>query len=134
MANAIASQTIVDGAHALVVKVTIVGDGSGEETDTVILDASAYTPATTNYSLWKIWYCLNGFSAFLEWDATANVHLISLALDHPHYTDYECFGGIPNDGAAGRTGDILITTAGLGAGDSGHIIFFMKKREVPKIR
>lgn len=140
MANTITTQVIINGPRDVVIKVNILGDGSGEETDTIIFDASAYAPIADENKLMKIEYALNGFSAYLEWDATADVPLISLVGDHPYFMPYDfCessmgVAGIPNNAGAGRTGDILITTSGLGAGDNGHIILYVAKRNPPFIR
>ena len=130
MANTIATQTIVDGSKCLVVKIDILGDGSGEETDTVLIDASSFTPAFTNNRLCGIYGALNGFTARLFWDADTNVPMLTL----PDY-DFELtceqslkWGGIPNNAGTGKTGDILITTNGLGNGDSGTIIFSLRKK------
>lgn len=138
MANAITTQVINDGQRNVVIKVTIVGDGSGEETKTVLFDASAYTPATTNNNLRRITYLLNGFDAVLYWDATTDVVLMPLDQDLQEDVDFTGentrYGGIPNNGGAGRTGDILITTTGLGSGDVGYIVLHLNKKDVPKIR
>lgn len=139
MPNTITRQTLVDGDRALIVKVNILGDGSGEETDTVLIDASTYSPAATENKLRKIEYCLNGFTATLEWDGATDAPLISLASDHPYFVQYDFCedslqsGGIVNN-ATTPTGDVLITTAGLGAGDNGHIILYLAKRNPPHIR
>jgi hypothetical protein len=135
MANTITTQVIVDGSRNTIIKVFIIGDGSGEETNTVVFDASAYKTASTSNKLRKTCYNLNGFEAVLNWDATANVPLITLGQGHQEQIDFFRYGGgLPNNGGAGRTGDILMTTTGLGAGDEGYIIFYINQREVPKER
>jgi hypothetical protein len=91
MANAIASQTIEDGERNTVVKWTIVGDGSGEETKTVIFDASTYHTASTDNKLWKIYWATSGASAILYWDATTDVPLLTLPADHPYHFHFEDF-------------------------------------------
>lgn len=129
MANTITKQTILDGTKNLVIKINITGDGTGEETDLVLIDASTYSPAFTGGSLIGIHSTLVGFTAKLKWDATANVECISIP-------DYEYnlngsqigwFGGLPNNAGAGKTGDMLITTIGLGAADHGTIVLELEK-------
>ena len=134
MANTIATQVLVDGPTTTIVKVTILGDSSGEETNTVIFDASAYTPAATLTRLKKIIYTTVGAAAVLSWDATANVTLMGLPAD---VSDTLCFyddSGLPNNGGAGRTGDILITTSGLGSGDLITMVLYVEKLNPPVIR
>ena len=45
MANTITRQTVLNGARNVVIKLSIVGDGSGEETATSAFDASAFGTA-----------------------------------------------------------------------------------------
>lgn len=129
MTNTVTKQTIIDGDRNLVVKVHIMGDGSGEETLLAIIDASTYSPAFTSASLLGIHGSLGGFSAMLFWDATANIPLLNIPDYEYNLNGHQIgwFGGIPNDSGAGKTGDILMTTAGLGAGDHGTIIFEIQK-------
>lgn len=128
MPNAITSQTLVDGPRNTIVKITIVGDGSGEETNTVLFDASSYGYGSTNNKLMRIQYLLNGFDAVLYWDATANVVIKPLDQDIEEDSDFSDAGGIINNGGTGRTGDILISTNGLGSGDEGYIVLYIKQR------
>lgn len=131
MANSITKQTIVDGSKWLIVKIHIEGDGSGEETNTVLIDASTYTPAFTNESLQVIHAMLSGFTCDLLWDATANVPITNIADYEAHFSETESQAvgnGFPNNAGAGKTGDILITTSGLGAGDHGTMVLKIKKK------
>jgi hypothetical protein len=138
MANTISTQIILDGRYQTVTKVTIEGDGSGEETNTVIWDASGYTPVPVNNKLRKIIYLLNGFSGTLYWDATANVMLTELDDSLQEEVDYTWgdarYSGIPNNAGTGKTNDILITTVGLGAGDKGYIILYVDKSDIDNPR
>jgi hypothetical protein len=128
MPNVITSRTILDGSRKTIVKINITGDGSGEESLTKIYDASAFTAADVNNALEAIEYCLNGFSASLFWDATTDLSLISLAADHPGEEDFREIGSLNNSSGTGKTGDILMTTVGLGAGDTGFIILHIKQK------
>jgi len=130
MAHALTTQKITDGRRNTVIKVNIKGDGvTGELANEVLFDASAYFTACTDNKLVEIKYTLNGFSAELFWDATANVPLISLAKDHPAYENYRDVGGIVNNSGAGKTGDILISTTGLAASTKdGYIELYIIER------
>jgi hypothetical protein len=134
----VSTQVILDGQHTTVIKVTIKGDAGGELTNAVIFDASAYTPATTNNRLRGIKYLFNGFSGTLFWDATTPVILIELddsLQEEIDFTDVDGrYGGIPNNGGVGRTGDILLSTTGLDNGEIGYLILYVTKKDVPKIR
>ena len=133
MANTITKQTLSDGDRNLVVKITIEGDGTGDETDVELIDISTYTSSSTdkpidNVSVNRISGNLTGFSIKLSWDATSNVMLASFdtsEFDSDYFSD---FGGLVNPKASGYTGDILFTTTGLGAGDNGFLILEMVKK------
>ncbi len=135
MAHAVIVQTILDGRKNTIIKVTIKGDGaSGELSNAVLFDASAYKTASLYNKIMQIEYQLNSFSAELLWDATSKVAALSLAKDHPHKIDFENIGGLVNNAGSGRTGDLLITTTGLSAKTyDGYIVLYMKERKVPYI-
>lgn len=136
MAHTITTQVLEDGNRNTCIKVNIKGDGaSGELAKAIIFDASAYKTGSTDNKLMSIDFCLNGFSVELFWDATVDVPLISMDKDISESMAYSHCGGLINNGVAGRTGDILITTTGLAAttGD-GYIVFHIKERSVPQIR
>jgi hypothetical protein len=128
MVNSITRQTILDGSKWLIVKIHIEGDGSGEETATVLVDASTYNPAFVNESLEILHANLSGFTMDLLWDATANVPITNVPDYEVHITPDELGVGLPNNAGAGKTGDILFTTIGLGANDHGTITLKIKKK------
>lgn len=128
MANTITEQTIVDGDRVTVIKYYIDADTAAEYTDEVLYDASASASAFTNNALRSIIYQLDGFSAKLSWDATTNVDIMTLDQDLQEEVNFAEFGGIVNNAGTGRTGDILLTTTGLGVGDKGYIILHLHQR------
>lgn len=130
MAHTITTQVILNGRKLTVVKFNIKGDGvSGELTNAVLFDASAYLTQSTENKIMEVKYNLIDFSAELIWDATANVPAISLGRNHPGYDEYWTTGGIVNNAGTGRTGDILITTTGLAAtARAGYIHLFIFQR------
>jgi hypothetical protein len=129
MANSITKQTLHDGRKNLIVKIDILGDGSGEESATTLIDASSYNPAFTDCTLVRYHANLVGFTARLLWDATTDVPLCSIPDYEGHLAHDEsyAYNGIPNNAGTGKTGDINITTYGLGANDHGTIILELRK-------
>lgn len=128
MANTITSQVFVDGSRNTVIKWHVSGDGTGDETATAVVDASALTPVPTQLKVMEVEAALVGCSAVLEFDATANQPIISLPEGEDVYDFRDPHGGIPDPLATGTTGDIVITTTGLGAGDSATVIISCKKK------
>lgn len=127
MANTISKQTLHDGERNLVVKVTISGDSSGDESSTSIVDVSTFDGAPSEVKITKIWASFGGFAATLEWNADTNVDIITIAGDAEFNKDFKEIGGLINNAGTGVNGDILMTTLGL-ASEDGTIILWMRKR------
>ncbi len=123
MAHVVIASVIEQGPKFVVFKTTIMGDGSSGELSKYLLFDASYFGTNTKEKIFDVEYCLNGFTAVLYWNATADVQLMSLAKDHPSHINYIPFGGIPNNAGTGITGDILISTTGLASKTyDGHII------------
>lgn len=123
MANTITNTRLVLGNSKVVQYLTIASDGT-QETDLVVYDSSVVAGLLgktdpLNSKIRSMTYVTSGAAvvAKLEWDATTDV----LALALPKSDDHMCFdhiGGLKNTAGTGKTGDILLTTTGLAAGDS----------------
>lgn len=124
MADAVSSQTIIDGPRNAVMKFTNLSDGTGEAA-VVKVDVSALQGAPSKVRIEKVHYCVNGMVVTLLWDATTDVRIIELSGDG--WLDFRDFGGLPNNAGAGVTGDIAFTTTGATAGDSYSIVLEMSK-------
>lgn len=127
MSNSITTQTILDGPLNAVIKVLIDGDGiEGDESSTNILDTSGLSGSPSTVKLIGLKAHLSGFSVDLEWDASTNVVAVTIPGDDDVNQDYRQFGGIINNAGSGVTGDIDISTAGLGD-ESGYFIMELQK-------
>jgi hypothetical protein len=120
MADAVTSQTLVDGPRDLVMKFTNLSDGTGESAVKKVDVASG-----TTLKLMRVAYSVNGMVASLFWDADTDVKILDLAGDGDH--DFRSFGGIPNNAGTGVTGDVMLTTTGHTSGDSYWIILEFQK-------
>jgi len=130
MANTLEVQTLNDGPRNLVLKVHVDGDGTGDYAAQSIVDISSYNGAPTHMRINRVIGSLSGFTAELIWDATTDKHCLNV----PDYEFEGCFahfGGLTNNAGAGKTGDLLLTTTGLGAGDTGHLVIEMVKHYEP---
>jgi hypothetical protein len=133
MANLITKKTILDGERVYILELQITGDGTGDETATQIVDFSTLNnPKDIGYTklaLKKFYADLTGFSATLLWDATVDT-LFQTLVEGDSGVDYSVIGGpIQNDAGAGVTGDVNLSTVGLGSGDVGTIrLEFYKKQ------
>lgn len=124
MADAVSSQTLVDGSKTTIMKFTNLSDGTGESA-VVKVDVSALTPAATLVNIQEIWYSVYGMVVTLLWDATTDVRIIELQGEG--HMDFSKFSGLKNNAGTGVTGDILLTTTGHTSGDSYSIILRMTK-------
>ena len=132
MADAVATQTIQDGARKAIFRFTNVSDGSGEAAVKKI-DVSALTAdpvsgaACSKVSIEKIWYTTIGMGVKIFFDATTDVLAWQLAADWADTLDFSDFG-IPDTEASGTTGDIQFTTVGHSSGDVYVIVMQVRKR------
>lgn len=129
MANIVTTRILEDGVRNAVIHAYIASDGaSGDETDTVLVDVSTLAGAPSAVSVLKVTGNFAGFTGVLEWDATADVPFLAVPDSSEFEFDGCEFAGITNNAGAGVTGDITITTTGLGtAGDAGHLTFWVRK-------
>lgn len=128
----ISVETLHDGPKNAVIHVSILGDGTGELTDEVLLDPAAFDPplpAVPALRITRLQYCFSGFSGRLEFDYLASdTPVWSMAGDEAIDLKFDEFGGItdrsnPLDGS----GKLMLTTVGLGANDFGSMIVWAKK-------
>jgi hypothetical protein len=121
MADAITSQTILDGERLFIGKFTNISDGTGE-TGVLKIDVSALNPnsfslACTSVKINKIWAQTQGMSVDILWDASTDLICETIPENQFYFMDYSSFGGFPNNAGSGKTGDVLFTTIGAAAGD-----------------
>lgn len=121
MADAVTSQTILDGERLFIGKFTNISDGTGE-TAVVKIDVSALSPsaagnACNGVKINKIWAQTQGMAVDVLWDADTNLLCETIPENQFYLMDYSSFGGFPNNAGTGVTGDVLFTTVGAAAGD-----------------
>ena len=132
MADAVATQTISDGAQHATFKFTNVSDGTGESAVTKI-DVSGLTvnPVTkmscSSVSIEKISFSNIGMGVKIYFDADTDVLVIQLPADWADEFDFSEFSGIPDNAGSGTTGDIQFTTVGHSSGDSYTIVITVIK-------
>lgn len=126
MADAVTSQTIMDGSKTVVMKFTNVSDGTGE-TAVVKADASALLNTPTKLKIMRMWAMTSGMAVKVLFDATADVLAVTAPSDEATHLDFRSFGGINNNAGSGVTGDVSFTTVGAGAGDTYSIILELSK-------
>jgi hypothetical protein len=131
MADAVTSQTIIDGERNCIMKFTNVSDGTGEsavaKVDVSALASNAAGVACSEVRVMRVSHAIVGMSVQMFLDATSNVLLMELAESSNGHMEFGDFGGLPNNAGSGKTGDILFTTKGHSSGDTYSIVLEMVK-------
>jgi hypothetical protein len=131
MADAVASQTLIDGERMAIMKFTNLSDGTGEnkvlKVDVSALNPSAAGGACDGVTITKIHASTHGLEVLMYWDATTDVVIQTIPQNTTYTLDYEKFGGLTNNAGAGKNGDILFSTSDASAGDEYTIVLEMVK-------
>ena len=131
MADAVASQTLLDGERMAIMKFTNLSDGTGEskviKVDVSTLTSNASGQACDGVTITKIHASTHGLEVQIYWDATTDVFCWCVPQNSAYTMDFEKFGGLTNNAGAGKTGDVLFSTADASAGDFYTIVLEMFK-------
>lgn len=130
MADAVTTQTLIDGTQRAVFKFTNISDGTGEAA-VVKIDVSALAgyqgEPCTGVSIQKIDVITVGMGLDLLWDATTDALAMSFGADDFVSLDFSRFGGITNNAGSGKTGDLVFTTVGAASGDRYTVVIEVLK-------
>lgn len=131
MADAVTSQTIIDGERNCVMKFTNVSDGTGEsavaKVDVSALSSNSAGKACSEVRIVRVSHAIVGMSVQIFFNASTNVLAMELAESSNGHMDFKSFGGMPNNAGSGKNGDILFTTKGHSSGDTYSIVLEMVK-------
>jgi hypothetical protein len=135
MADAVATQVILDGERLYIAKFTNISDGTGEtgvpKIDVSTLAPNAFQRPCDGVKINKIWVQTLNMGVDILWDATTDVLCESVPANVLYKMEYDEFGGLPNNAGAGKTGDVLFSTIGAAAGDRYTIIIEAIKTYAP---
>lgn len=114
MANAVSTQTILDGDRNVVVKLVGILDTSNESS-VVKVDVANLAPVPTSLRLVKVGYSTSSqLTVVLYWEATADVPILTL-YDSGEF-EFCRFQGLPNNAGTGVTGNVKLATLGWASG------------------
>lgn len=134
MADAVASQTLFDGERMAIMKFTNISDGTGEnkvlKVDVSTLSPSAAGGACDAVTITKIHASTHGMEVLIYWDATTDVLCWAVPQNSQYTWDWDQFGGLINNAGAGKTGDVLFSTADSSSGDFYTVVLEMTKHYV----
>lgn len=126
MADAVTSQTILDGERLFIGKFTNISDGTGE-TAVVKIDVSTLSPnafglACNGVKINRLWYTTHGMEVRILFDANTDTFAWMIPQNNSYYMDFSSFGGLPSNAGAGATGDVSFTTSDASSGDMYTIV------------
>ena len=131
MADAVTSQTLMDGERIAIMKFTNISDGTGETAVTKVnvanLARNGAGLACTGVIVSKISSVCHGMEVRMLWDATTDVPFFLSTVNTNYENDFSKFGGITNNAGAGKNGNIVFTTADQTAGDTYTVVLEMIK-------
>lgn len=126
MADAVSSQTILDGERLFIGKFTNISDGTGE-TAVVKINASTLNRNIFGYAcngvkINKIWATTHGMEVRILFDATTDTFAWQIPQNTNYLMDFSSFGGLSSNAGAGVNGNLLFTTVDFTAGDMYTIV------------
>ena len=131
MADAVTSQTLLDGERLAIMKFTNISDGTGETAVTKVnvssLAKSASGLACTAVSVLKITSVSHGMEVRMLWDADTDVPFFLSTINTNYCNDFSSFGGITNNAGTGKNGNIVFSTADQSSGDTYTVVLEMQK-------
>ena len=131
MADAVTSQTLMDGERVAIMKFTNISDGTGETAVTKVnvanLARNGAGLACTGVIVNKISSVCHGLEVRMYWDATTDVPFFLSTINTNYENDFSNIGGITNNSGAGKNGNILFSTADQSLGDTYTVVLEMIK-------
>jgi hypothetical protein len=131
MADAVTSQTLLDGERLAIMKFTNISDGTGETAVTKVnvanLARSGSGQACTGVTVTKITSVCHGLEVRMYWDATVDVPFFLSTINTNYENDFSSIGGITNNAGAGKNGNIVFSTADQSLGDTYTVVLEMVK-------
>ena len=126
MVDTVNSQTLLDGERLVIQKFTNISDGTGETAVNKVIVANlapnAFGVACTGVKINKIWATTHGMEVRILWDATTDLLTWMIPQNTNYFMDFSEFGGLTNNAAPTKTGNIAFTTSDASAGDMYTIV------------
>lgn len=134
MADAVASQTLLDGERVAIMKFTNSSDGTGE-TNVVKVNPSSLAPSAAGgacdaVTITKVTGLTHGMEVQMKWKASTPVIIETIPQNNSYTQDYSAIGGLVNNAGTGKDGAITFTTLDATAGDTYTVVLEMVKHYV----
>ena len=131
MADAVTSQTLMDGERLAIMKFTNISDGTGESAVTKVtvssLNANSLGQACNGVTVTKITCFCHGMEVRMYWDASTDVPFFLSNVNSNYENDFSNIGGISNNAGTGKNGNIVFSTSDATSGDTYTVVLEMVK-------
>ena len=131
MADAVTSQTLMDGERLAIMKFTNISDGTGETAVTKVtvssLSANSWGKACSGVTVTKITSACHGMEVRMYWDASTDVPFFLSNVNSTYENDFSGIGGISNNAGTGKNGNIVFSTSDATSGDTYTVVLEMVK-------
>jgi hypothetical protein len=131
MADAVTSQTLMDGERLAIMKFTNISDGTGESAVTKVtvssLNPSQSGKACSGVTVTKITSVCHGMEVRMYWKADTNVPFFMSTINTNYENDFSNIGGLINNAGTGKNGNIVFSTADASSGDTYTVVLEMQK-------
>jgi hypothetical protein len=131
MADAVTSQTLLDGERLAIMKFTNISDGTGETAVTKVnvsaLNPNSWGKACNGVTVTKITSICHGLEVRMYWDATTDVPFFLSTINTNYENDFSKIGGITNNAGTGKNGNIVFSTSDQSNGDTYTVVLEMVK-------
>jgi len=131
MADAVTSQTLMDGERLAIMKFTNISDGTGENAVTKVnvslLNTNSRGQACNGVTVTKITSVCHGMEVRMYWDASTDVPFFLSTVNTNYENDFSSFGGIANNAGTGKNGNIVFSTSDQTNGDTYTVVLEMVK-------
>ena len=131
MADAVTSQTLLDGERLAIMKFTNISDGTGETAVTKVnvstLTSNGAGFACNGVTVTKITSICHGLEVRMYWDATTDVPFFLSTINTNYENDFSKIGGITNNAGTGKNGNIVFSTSDQSNGDTYTVVLEMVK-------
>lgn len=126
MANTVTQRTLVGAGNDknIVRLISVISDGT-QESNTIVYDNSTFCNNTAKGRLVEVYASGSDCVARLSWDQTTDSVAYSVNPFSNEHISFRPFGGIKNPNGAGATGDLLLSTAGLAAGEEFTLVIWI---------
>jgi len=125
MADAVSTQTILDGERLVIKKFTNQSDGTGETNVPKIIPANlspnAAGQACTGVKINKIWFATHGLEVLIRFGGATPGYAFMLPQNMSYEYDFSSFGGLTNN-AVTPTDTVTFTTEDASNGDGYTVV------------